>query len=47
MYGPDGTDYANHIVFTEVVKPERIAFWHKSPGFSASALFEGVALKVV
>ena len=26
MQGPDGTDYLNHSVFTEVVKPERIVF---------------------
>jgi uncharacterized protein YndB with AHSA1/START domain len=28
MHGPDGTDYPNHSVFTEVVKPERIVFSH-------------------
>jgi uncharacterized protein YndB with AHSA1/START domain len=28
MHGPDGTRYPNHSVFTEVVKPERIAFQH-------------------
>jgi uncharacterized protein YndB with AHSA1/START domain len=28
MHGPDGTDYPNHSVFTEVVKPERICFSH-------------------
>lgn len=26
MHGPDGTDYPNQIVFTEVVKPERIIY---------------------
>ena len=26
MRGPDGTEYQNHSVFTEVVKPERISF---------------------
>ena len=26
MHGPDGADYPNESVFTEVVKPERIAF---------------------
>lgn len=26
MHGPDGVDYPNKCVFTEVVKPERIAF---------------------
>ena len=28
MHGPDGTDYANESVFTEVMKPERIAYSH-------------------
>jgi len=28
MHGPDGTDYPNESVFTEVVKPERIVFSH-------------------
>ena len=28
MHGPDGTDYPNHSVFLEVVKPERIVFSH-------------------
>jgi uncharacterized protein YndB with AHSA1/START domain len=28
MHGPDGTDYPNQSVFTEVVKPERIVFSH-------------------
>lgn len=28
MHGPDGTDYPNKSVFTEVVKPERICFSH-------------------
>ena len=28
MHGPDGTDYPNHSVFTEVVKPHRICFSH-------------------
>ncbi|HMD55276.1 MAG TPA: SRPBCC domain-containing protein, partial [Phycisphaerae bacterium] len=28
MHGPDGTDYPNKSVFTEVVKPERIVFSH-------------------
>lgn len=26
MYGPDGTEYLNDCVFTEVVRPERIAY---------------------
>lgn len=28
MHGPDGRDYPNRIVFTEIVKPERIAHDH-------------------
>jgi uncharacterized protein YndB with AHSA1/START domain len=28
MHGPDGTDYSNRSVFTEVVKPERIVYDH-------------------
>lgn len=28
MHGPDGTDYPNESVFTEVEKPERIAYSH-------------------
>ncbi|HWB62750.1 MAG TPA: SRPBCC family protein, partial [Chitinophagales bacterium] len=31
MHGPDGADYHNHNVFTEVLKPERIVFEHVSP----------------
>ena len=28
MHGPDGTDYPNRIVYTEIVRPERIAYDH-------------------
>lgn len=28
MRGPDGTDYKNKIVFSEVVKPERLVYRH-------------------
>lgn len=28
MHGPDGTDYPNLIVFSEVVRPERLVYWH-------------------
>ena len=28
MHGPDGTDFKNKKVFTEIVKPERIVFEH-------------------
>jgi uncharacterized protein YndB with AHSA1/START domain len=40
MHGPDGTDYPNHIVYTEVVRPEWIAYDHVSgPRFRATATF--------
>jgi uncharacterized protein YndB with AHSA1/START domain len=28
MHGPDGTDYSNRIVYTEIVRPERLAYDH-------------------
>src|ERR1700678_444638 len=28
MHGPDGTDYPNKSIFTEVVKPERLVYAH-------------------
>ena len=28
MHGPDGTDYPNIIVYTEIVRPERICYDH-------------------
>jgi uncharacterized protein YndB with AHSA1/START domain len=28
MHGPDGTDYPNKIIFTKLVKPERIEYTH-------------------
>jgi uncharacterized protein YndB with AHSA1/START domain len=47
MHGPDGTDYPNKSVFTEVVKPERIVYSHGggkkgSPGahFEATWTFD-------
>src|SRR5262249_1907827 len=30
MHGPNGADYANHSVFVDVVKPERVVFDHVS-----------------
>ncbi len=32
MHGPDGTDYLNQIVYTEVVKPERLAYRQSGEG---------------
>jgi len=28
MHGPDGTDFPNHIVFIEVVRPEKLVYRH-------------------
>lgn len=40
MHGPDGTDYPNEAIYTEVVKPERLAYAHKAPSFEATVTFE-------
>ena len=40
MHGPDGTDYPNEAVFTEVVKPERLVYVHTAPKFTATVIFE-------
>jgi uncharacterized protein YndB with AHSA1/START domain len=32
MHGPDGRDYKNKIIFTEVVKPERLVYRHAGEG---------------
>jgi uncharacterized protein YndB with AHSA1/START domain len=54
MHGPDGFDYINKSVFTEVVKPERIAFTHEGKGgrkgesfaaFEATWTFESLGNK--
>lgn len=48
MHGPDGRDYPNRIDYTEVVKPERIAYAHCGDDehddvhFHAEATFEDV-----
>lgn len=49
MVGPDGTEYPNKSIFTEVVKPERITYRHGGgsqgkPGanFTATWIFEAV-----
>jgi len=48
MHGPDGTDYNNHSVFVEVVKPERIVFDHVSgPHFQVTATFDEQAGKTL
>ncbi|MDB5907214.1 MAG: uncharacterized protein JWP34_1328 [Massilia sp.] len=46
MHGPDGTDYPNLIVYTEIVRPERIGYdhgddvEHAAPGFKVKVTFE-------
>jgi uncharacterized protein YndB with AHSA1/START domain len=46
MHGPDGTDYQNHVVFTEIVPPERIVLDHVSPPrFEITATFTDVGGK--
>jgi uncharacterized protein YndB with AHSA1/START domain len=46
MHGPDGTDYKNHVVFTEIVLPERIVLDHISPPrFELTATFTDVGGK--
>ena len=48
MHGPDGTNYPNHSVFTEVVKPERLVYVHdgrreggSNSDFEHTVTFEG------
>jgi uncharacterized protein YndB with AHSA1/START domain len=41
MHGPDGTDYKNHIVYREVVRPERLVYDHiTGPLFRATVIFD-------
>ena len=41
MHGPDGRNYDNRIVFTEIIKPELIKYKHVSfPYFNATITFE-------
>ena len=42
MHGPDGTNYPNHSIFQEVVKPERLVYFHsghREGGSSVSKVF--------
>jgi uncharacterized protein YndB with AHSA1/START domain len=39
MHGPDGVDYPNKIVYTEVVKPERLVYFHGDDGETAEPDF--------
>ena len=54
MHGPDGTDYPNHSVFIEVVKPERFVFSHgghredgPSARFESTWIFEAIGDKTL
>lgn len=48
MHGPDGTDYPNHVVYTDIKKPEYLKYDHyghkdqegDSPHFKATITFE-------
>ena len=40
MHGPDGTDYPNRIVYSEIQRPERIVFSHHGGVDGAPALFQ-------
>lgn len=40
MHGPDGTDYDNKIIFTEVVKPERLTYRHSGEGDNNDVTFD-------
>jgi len=40
MHGPDGADYPNHIVFIEVVKPERLVYRHEPEHGAEPVSFE-------
>jgi uncharacterized protein YndB with AHSA1/START domain len=39
MHGPDGVDYKNDATYTEVVRPERLAYQHLAPNFLATVTF--------
>jgi uncharacterized protein YndB with AHSA1/START domain len=39
MHGPDGTDYENEVVFTEIVKPSLLAYDHLRPKFHVTVTF--------
>jgi uncharacterized protein YndB with AHSA1/START domain len=48
MHGPDGTDYPNRVVYTEVARPERLAYDHGDDGgpwkpFHVTISFDDVA----
>ena len=48
MHGPDGRDYDNRVIYSEIVKPERLAYTHQGMGdnkvqFQATVTFEAEA----
>jgi uncharacterized protein YndB with AHSA1/START domain len=50
MNGPDGISFANFVLFTEVVKPERLVYLHaaneaEEPNFKVTVTFEERGLK--
>jgi uncharacterized protein YndB with AHSA1/START domain len=45
MHGPDGKDYPNEAIFTEIVKPDLIKFTHTLPKFYVTVTFEAIGLK--
>ena len=42
MHGPDGTDYQNLIVYTEVTRPERLRYDHSDGGANELPSFKTV-----
>jgi len=40
MHGPDGTDYKNHIIYDEVMPPERLVYTNVSGKFQSVVTFE-------
>lgn len=42
MHGPDGVDYENRIEFTDIVKPERLAYCHAGEGEADDVQFSTV-----
>ena len=40
MHGPDATDYPNKIVYTEIVKPERLVYEHGGDGHVDDVQFQ-------
>lgn len=47
MHGPDGTDYPNRVLYTEIIKPELLKYDHfaeyeEEPHFKSTITFEEV-----